>query len=209
MKDGIEHVVQRTRQYWFSDGLVELSVGITFSLLGLYFYIQSVLPTGSLVLFATQAGFILLLFGVIFLGRYIVHKFKSQLTYPRTGYVSFKRASRNQRVLSASAAILIAAVNMLLFLTTPLSLNWVPAITGLFVGLIWLISALRVGLLRFYLQSILALLLGFGLSLAEMEIYQSLAVFYVAMGLVLIISGGLTLRKYLRQDPILENDFPA
>jgi len=105
--------------------------------------------------------------------------------------------------------ILIAALNIVLFLATPLSLNWIPALTGLVVGIIWLISAFRVGLLRFYLQSILSLLLGVGLSLARMETYQSLAVFYTVMGLVLIISGGLTLVNYLRQNPLLENDSPA
>ena len=77
MNDELEHVVQRTRQYWFSDGLVELSVGGTFIILGLYFYIQSILPSESLVLLAIQAGFVFLLFGVIFLSRYVVNKFKS------------------------------------------------------------------------------------------------------------------------------------
>jgi hypothetical protein len=79
----------------------------------------------------------------------------------------------------------------------------------LVVGIIWLISAFRVGLLRFYLQSILSLLLGVGLSLARLETYQSLAIYYAVMGLVLILSGGLTLINYLRQNPPLENDSPA
>ncbi|MFC1923666.1 hypothetical protein ACFLY4_10305, partial [Chloroflexota bacterium] len=127
-----EHVVQRTRQYWFSDGLVELSVGGTFIILGLYFYIQSILPSGSLVLLAI---------GVIFLSRYVVNKFKSHLTFPRTGYVSYNRATKKQRIVSAGIAIFIAALNIALFLATPLSLNWIPAITGLVVGIIWLISA--------------------------------------------------------------------
>ena len=209
MNNELEHVVQRTRQYWFSDGLVELSVGGTFMILGLYFYIQSILPSASLVLLAVQAGFVFMLFGVIFLSRYVVNKFKSHLTFPRTGYVSYNRASKKQRIVSASTAILIAALNIALFLTTPLSLNWIPAITGLVVGIIWLISAFRVGLLRFYLQSILSLLLGVGLSLTGLETYQSLAVFYTVMGLVLILSGGLTLLNYLRQNPPMENDSPA
>ena len=209
MNDELEHVVQRTRQYWFADGLVELSVGGTFIILALYFYIQSNLPSGSLVLLAIQAAFVFLLFGVIFLSRYVVNKSKSHLTIPRTGYVSYNRASKKQRIVCAGTAILIAALNIALFLATPLSLNWMPAITGLIVGFIWLISAFRVGLLRFYLQSILSLLLGVGLSLARLETYQSLAIYYAVMGVVLILSGGLTLINYLRQNPPLENDSPA
>jgi hypothetical protein len=138
-----------------------------------------------------------------------VKKFKSRLTFPRTGYVSYKRASKKQRIISVSIAIIIASLNIALFLSTPLSLNWIPAITGLIVGIVWLILAVRVGLVRFYLQSILSLLLGVGLSLARLETYQSLAIYYAVMGTVLLISGGVTLAKYLRQFPTSENDSPA
>lgn len=136
-------------------------------------------------------------------------KFKSRLTFPRTGYVSYKRASKKQRIVSASLAIIIVSIIIALLLTTSLSLNWIPAITGLIVGIIWLISAIRVGLIRFYLQSILSLLLGVGLSLARLETYQSLAIYYAVMGTVLLISGGVTLAKYLRQFPTSENDSPT
>jgi hypothetical protein len=209
MNDDLDQVTRRTRQYWFVDGLAELSVGGTFIVLGLYFYLQSILPSGSLVLLTIQSGFVVLLFGVIFLSRYLVKKFKSRLTFPRTGYVSYKRASKKQRIVSASFAIIIASLNIALFLTTPLSLNWIPAITGLIVGIVWLISATRVGLIRLYLQSILSLLLGVGLSLARLETYQSLAIYYTVMGIVLLISGGATLAKYLHQYPTSENDSPA
>jgi hypothetical protein len=138
-----------------------------------------------------------------------VNKFKSGLTFPRTGYVSYKRASKKQRIISVSIAIIIASLIIALFLSTPLSLNWIPAITGLIVGIVWLISAVRVGLVRFYLQSILSLLLGVGLSLARLETYQGLAIYFAAMGIVLLISGGVTLAKYLRQYPTSEKDSPA
>jgi hypothetical protein len=209
MNDDLNQVSQRTRQYWFIDGLAELSVGGTFIILGLYFYLQSILPSGSLILLTLQVGFVVLLFGVIFLSRYLVNIFKSGLTFPRTGYVSYKRASKKQRIISVSITIIIASLNIALFLSTPLSLNWIPAITGLIVGIVWLILAVRVGLVRFYLQSILSLLLGVGLSLARLETYQSLAIYYAVMGIVLLISGGVTLAKYLRQYPTSEKDSPA
>ena len=88
MNDNIDHVVQRTRQYWFSDGIVELSVGSLFLLLGVYFYLQSTLPTGSLLLVGFQVGFVFLLVGAMFLSRYLVDKLKSRFIFPRTGYVS-------------------------------------------------------------------------------------------------------------------------
>ena len=205
----LEHVVQRTRQYWFSDGLVELSIGGIFIFLGAYFFVQSHLQPRSLMLIILQAGFILAIFGSIYLGRRLVGRFKSRLTYPRTGYVTYKQANKMQRLLSIGLGLFMATLIVGLFLTTTIAINWIPAITGFFVSIIWMISAARVGLIRFYVQSLLSLLLGVGLSLTGLETYQSLAVFYTVMGLVLILSGGLTLIRYLRQSPPLENDSPA
>jgi hypothetical protein len=48
-----------------------------------------------------------------------------------------------------------------------------------------------------------------GLSLARLETYQGLAIYFAAMGIVLLISGGVTLAKYLRQYPTSEKDSPA
>ncbi|UCE00640.1 MAG: hypothetical protein JSV42_07975, partial [Chloroflexota bacterium] len=81
------------------------------------------------------------------------------------------------------------------------------ATTGLIVGFVWLISAARVGLLRFYLQSIVSFLLGIGLSLSGMDTYPSLAVYYAGMGLILLISGCVILVRYLHDFPT-EGDAP-
>jgi hypothetical protein len=209
MNDELEHVVQRTRQYWFSDGLAELSIGGIFIFLGAYFFVQSQLQPRSLMLIILQAGFILAIFGSIYLGRRLVSRFKSRLTYPRTGYVTYKQGSKTRRLLSIGLVLTMATLIVGLFLTTTIAMNWIPAITGLIVSIIWLISAARVGLIRFYVQSLLSLLLGMGLSLASLETYQSLAVYYAVIGLVLILSGGLTQIRYLRQNPPLKNDSPA
>ena len=200
----MDKVIQKTRQYWFSDGIVEISIGALFLILGLYFYLQFLLPTGSLLLIGLQVGFVFLLVGAIYLSRSLVNKLKSRLTIPRTGYVSYKRASRTQRLVSIGIVCFIAGINVVLFLTSPLSLNWVPAITGLIVGSLWLISAFRVGLLRFYLQAILAYLLGVILSMSNLDIYLGLALFYGILGCVLLLSGGWTLAAYLHHHPPLE-----
>ena len=204
MNNDMDKVIQKTRQYWFSDGIVEISIGALFLILGLYFYLQFLLPTGSLLLIGLQVGFVFLLVGAIYLSRSLVNKLKSRLTIPRTGYVSYKRASRTQRLVSIGIVCFIAGINVVLFLTTPLSLNWVPAITGLIVGSLWLISAFRVVLLRFYLQAILAYLLGVILSMSNLDIYLGLALFYGILGCVLLLSGGWTLAAYLHHHPPLE-----
>ncbi len=136
MNNDINHTVQRTCQYWFIDGLAELSVWGLFLLLGIYFFIQAILPSGSLVLLIFQLSFVFVLFGMLFTSRYLLNKFKSKITFPRTGYVSYKKASKVQKLTSASLALLIATIPIILFFTTPLSLNWIPIFTGLLVGAI-------------------------------------------------------------------------
>lgn len=199
-----DKVIRRTRQYWFSDGIVELSVGSLFLFLAAYFYLQHVLPDGSWLLIALQIGFVFLLFGGIFLSRSLVDRLKSRLTFQRTGYVSYKRASRRQRLVSVGMVCLVAGVNIVIFLATPVSVDWVPAASGLIVGSLWLLSAFRVGLLRFYLQAILAYLLGVILSIVGIEIYYGLTVFYSILGVILVVSGGWVLAVYLRHNPAPE-----
>lgn len=209
MSKNFDQVAQKTRQYWFSDGIVELSIGSLFFLLGIYFYLQFRLPPGSLVLVGFQVGFVFILFGAIYLSRYLVSKLKSRITIPRTGYVSYKRASKKQRILSISAVAVIAVINAALILTTPLSSNWIPAITGIFLGSIWLIFAFRVGLARLFLQSIAAFLLGAILSISQLEVYLALAIFYGIFGLALILFGFWTLATYLRRHPAMNEGSQA
>lgn len=209
MNDKINHTVQRTRQYWFSDGLAELSVGGLFILLAIYFSIQVMLSDGSPTLIFFQLSFVFILFGMIFISRYILNKFKTRITYPRTGYVSYKKASKKQKLISGSLAVIIAALPIVIFFGTSISINWIPIFTGLLVGIIWLISAIRIGLLRLYLQALLSLILGVLISLANLNTYPSLAIYYGVMGIVLTLSGGIVLAKYLRQHPAVENESPA
>jgi hypothetical protein len=206
MNDEIQQVVKRTRQYWFTDGFVEISMGGIFLILALYFYLQSVLPPESLILLILQAGFILVIFGTLFLGKRLVNRLKSRVTFPRSGYVAYQVPSNKQRILSMGIALVIAALIAGLFITTPTSLNWIPAITGFIVAIVWLISGARVGLIRFFVLSVVSMVLGTGLSLSGLETYFSLSIYYAAMGLSLILSGTLTLANYLRQPVSMNND---
>jgi hypothetical protein len=206
MNDEIDQVVKRTRQYWFTDGFVEISLGGIFIILGIYFYLQSALPPDSLLLFILQAGFVLVIFGAVFMGKYIVNRLKSRLTFPRTGYVAYQPATKKQRMLSVGIALTMAALIAALFLTTPISMNWIPAITGFVVAIVWLISASRVGLVRFYLLAVFSSVMGVGLSLSGLETYLSLSIYYAIIGLSLILSGALALSKYLRQLPAMNEN---
>jgi hypothetical protein len=206
MKNNLEQITKRTRQYWFSDGFVEIVNGVIFLLLGVYFYVQYSLPSGSLWLFLLQAGFVILLIGAIFLGGRLVNILKTRFTYPRTGYIGFRTPPKANRWISAGLALLMVILLLALFNATPISLNWLPATTGFIIAAFWLISAARVRVLRFYFLAVMSMILGAGLSFAHIGVLQGIAAYYSGMGLILIGSGGLTLAKYLRQSPEIDEN---
>ena len=203
MKDKLEKTRLRTVQYWFSDGLSEIAFAGLCLILALYFLSQAVLPEGSLLYFLLNASLVLVIIGGTLLARRLIHMLKSRITYPRTGYVAYpnKPANRWGCVLLGMG---IAALVAFLFTQQPGSLAWMPAVTGLIIAFVMLMSGFRTGLLRFYLIGFISLLLGGGLSWAGVGDILGLSAFYGLLALVLGLSGGCTLRTYLRSAPAPE-----
>jgi hypothetical protein len=81
----------------------------------------------------------------------------------------------------------------------PAAVDWLPAVTGLIVTAVWLVTAARVGLLRFYFLAFASIILGVGLSIAGLGDTLGVSYYYAAMGPTLILTGGMTLRGYLGQ----------
>lgn len=201
MKGNINYHVQKTRQYWHIDGLAELVAGGIFLFLSVYFFALSALPPNSLLNTLLQAGFALIFIGSLLLGKRFVTALKARLTFPRTGFVEYRLPTNRSRWISAGVAFLMAALLVALMARTPASLAWMPAITGLIVAAGWLIFASRMGLPRFFLLALASLVFGIGLSLTGFGDIFGLAIYYALMGLTLLLSGGLTLRSYLKNAP--------
>jgi hypothetical protein len=195
----LKSTTRRTRQYWTEDGLPEIFVGVLFLILAVYFYLQAVLPAGSLLNTLLEAGFALLVIGSVFLGRRILQFLKARLTYPRTGYVAYRQPSDRQRWVTAGVAFAMGSIVTALLVNAPASFDWMPAVSGLIVAVICLISGIRLGLPRYYLLAAASLGLGLLLAPGWLGDLPALAAYYALMGLVLCLSGGLTLRGYLRR----------
>jgi hypothetical protein len=83
------------------------------------------------------------------------------------------------------------------------SFDSIVAVTGLAVGLILVILRAKAsGLARFYILGAVSLVLGFALSISRLPNGYSLGLFYGLMGVCFILSGGLTLQRYLRENPL-------
>ena len=80
-------------------------------------------------------------------------------------------------------------------------------ISGLLVGVIFI--ALRgksSGLKRFYALGGFAIMLGVVLAFSELSQAYNLALFYGLIGVAILVSGGLVLRNYLTENPLLSEN---
>ena len=198
MSNNLDQTIQRTRQYWYVDGLAEIAFGGLCLFLGLYFFAKATLSSGSPIGFFLDIGFVLLVVGYGVLAGRILKALKMRLTYPRTGYVSYPRSKGKRRRTTFIIGIIIGALLGLTFVTAPASSNWIPAINGLIVGGAWLFVANKIGLPRFYAMALLSALLGIGISIAGLGDMLGLAVYYLATSLIILLCGGFALYIYLR-----------
>jgi hypothetical protein len=198
METKINEAMQRTRRYWYEDGLGELSVGGLFLLMG------------GLMLAAGGAGpqsrfgnaCAALLTACVAGGTYLLNRFirrmKEQITYPRTGYIAPPRPVRRYRGVSAAGAV--AAGLLIAWLVTKGGAyeNWMPAVQGLIAGGILFLVGAAAGVNRLTLEGAAVLAFGLALPLAGVGMLAGSASVYLFAGAVMAIGGGLTLRRYLQ-----------
>jgi hypothetical protein len=205
METKLVDVEQRVKRYWYTDGIGELIGGGMFCLLGIYFALQEVLGQNSTLSGILQASFVLLMIGGVFVSRWLINTLKTRLTYPRTGYVEYQadeRGIRGRRILAVVLAFVISALTIV-FVRLFQFFDSVVAVTGLIVALILVVLRTKSsGLARFYVLGAISLVLGLALSLSGLPNGYSLGLFYGLMGVCSLISGGLTLRRYLKENPL-------
>jgi hypothetical protein len=212
MSENIQDSVRRTRAYWYIDGISELCMGVLFILLGIVLLIEGPALKGSnLAVVMASIRYIVIIGGTFGIGIALRY-FKGNLTYPRTGYVIYRKPTLKEM---GPALITVVVLAMLLS-------EWVQADMPLKLSLfIWLIAGLtgffaylfiswgvETGFRRFYALAALTIVsglmiagLGIGYALRENNYYMFIGpgMFFTALGIIACISGGLTLRRYLQQ----------
>lgn len=206
----IKRVEQRVMRYWYTDGIAELAGGGMFVLLGLYFGLQGYFGEASLVSVILQAGLAVLMIGGAFGVRWLVKTLKARLTYPRTGYVEYRVSEREvtrRRWVIAGVAMVVASASILL-VDVIRGLDALVLITGLLVGLVFILLRGRSsGLRRFYALGGLSILVGIVLAFSDLAQAYSLGLFYGLLGVAILLSGLLVLRRYLGENPMpVENE---
>ena len=208
MKDSIDQVAQRARSYWYVDGLNEVAFGGLCLLLGIYFQFQDSLKNPSLPQQMLEAGLALFIIGIALMLHKLVNFLKERLTFPRSGYVSYRRPSTIRRLATGLLAAAIASVLSAVLMIAPPELDWMAGLTGLVLAAVWLFLAWRFQLSRFLVLSLVSLGGGIFLALMQPDGVAGVAAMYYLEGATLLASGGLTFWAYLRgTQPAGETEF--
>jgi hypothetical protein len=198
MSDTYKEIEQKTRRYWYVDGLVEIFIGLLLAVTGALVLAMEQLPPGSWQRLTLVAGMMVIVLGGAWLGGRGVRAVKARLTYPRSGYVSYRKPSRQRRLRNLLIMIPITAAWLALILIAGKGLiAWAPLISGLILSAILWVAGM--GLLRFYLLAGFSLAVGGILAYLQIGGNAGQVLFDVIMGLGLAVSGTITLIRYLSQ----------
>lgn len=200
MKDTLQDWSKRAQRYWYVDGLSEVGGGFIILLISMFYAATGLLEDGKVKGLFSGLGMPVLIIGLSLLMRWIVQSLKERITYPRTGYIAYRRTEPRRRVGGILIAIIFAAaIGMLVFLSRSwLNLQWLPAITGLFAAMLTLIIALRIRLPRFFILAAYTLAVGIATGFLGLADPYDTALFLSGIGLGWLVAGAITLNRYLR-----------
>jgi hypothetical protein len=196
MADKIDDIVKQTYRYYYEDGLVEMAVGLLFIACGLVLFAWQGIGSSPLVTLLLVVGLPAVVIGGAFLVKRLVQNLKRRVTYPRTGYVAYRRGepTNSRWFLLAGVLVLIVASFFL-----PDILNQMQAVVGALLAIILSILGYRLGIWRFYLLGVAALFIGIATAVFLDDELVGAALTFAASGLLLFLSGGLVFLSYLRR----------
>jgi len=194
----LKKIEQKVYRESVRDGLVEIFWGIAF-----------IAATGYFLIRGFSIFMILLVLVIIPIAR---KKLKKRYVYPRTGYAKLHEDSLKEIAgILLYMAVVIAVMAAAFFLvyddpTNPdLWLKWSPVFFGAMLTGAYLDIGRRSGNRWYYGIAVLALLSGVILSVLEFTSLKTGVILYLPfMGTVLILTGVVLLRRFLRKYPLPE-----
>jgi len=210
MMTDIKSIERRTAQSWFEDGIWELGFGGFCAWLALYFLGQAGAPAKSAFKFIVDIGFL----PWFLLGGWIlpkaVRRLKQNLTYRRTGFVSYcrpaKKALAQKALLSGMVAGVVSFCFIFLLTHQQVGFDPLPIVSGLAFALPLIFLSFRTGAWRLVLVAAAVAASGTALSLWGWGEKINLVAFYALMSAALFVSGGVALALYLRRNPVRSED---
>jgi hypothetical protein len=196
MNDAIREIERKTNRYYYEDGLIEMGVGVVFTVTGALLVFVPVIPPSLTGLLAF--GLPIFVAGGTLLSATIVNRLKQRIVYPRTGYVAHKPIDRKtERWIVIGGAVVVGVAAFFLPQEVPTAGFGVGAIMALVLGVV----GGQVGLRRLYIVAGVAVLAGVGFSLLGIGELLAIAGMFVVLGIALTAGGLIALISYLRSNP--------
>ncbi len=206
MNTNVDDLMRRTKSYWYEDGLVEILSGLFFLAVALLLLAEWVAPERSLMKALAAPAFMVITIVWILVGRRVTSWLKERITYPRTGYVAYKQQKKSNATARAiSAGVIGAGVAMAVvggYLYSQDIARLIPLIMGAGVALLLFRIGSELGLVRYYVLAVWSLLSGAALAWLTNDMSLSIALFYVMLGLAIVLGGTMTMFRYLRAAPL-------
>jgi hypothetical protein len=194
----------RVQRYWNVDGLHEIAMAILFLLTALSVWAGESATLSKFWKGAAAVALpIFLIVGISVEGS-VVQAIRRRLTFPRTGFVTFRKPSAKRRRVGVTVAFCIAILVVFLVARSPLEnvQAWlVPALSLVFGGFVaWMGLAFR--LRRFLVVALASAAAGAAIAALGLPLPAAMAMYWMAMGVVMLLSGALALRRYLHAAPV-------
>lgn len=206
MNTNVDDLMRKTKSYWYEDGLVEILAGVFFVLIGLFLLLDWATPQNSALKWIFTPGFLVVTIGWILSGRKVVGWLKERITYPRTGYVAYKQAPRQSRLLRGAVGGFIGAAFALVVVASLMYrqdiVRLAPLIMAAGVAALLFRIGSEVAVARFYMLAVWSLAVGCALAWLTSDLSLGIALYYALLGLAILVLGGAALIRYLRAAPV-------
>jgi hypothetical protein len=197
-KNDIDQLMQRTQRYWYEDGISDLAMGGFLLLIGLIFAAESLTPQDSPFWVVWGMGFPVLLIGGGLAAGWAIQRIKSRVTYPRTGFVNYERKGLPRAAWLVGTMLIAAIVAASVVAVSRNMLSLMILFGIVFLAALGFVSY-RVGLWRYLVLGIWSFVLGSTLAAFSLTLEQGSAIFFVGIGLGMVIVGVMTWRRYDRR----------
>ena len=209
MNNKIQETQKRLFRYDYVDGTPDLAFGGLCLVMAICFFIFAAFPGLSSSTFSVIIVWVVLGGGGLLIS-WLSQRLKEQVTYPRTGYVAYRRQGRpikrsTQLLIRIGLPLLTVILLALLFLNRQkfsaqsqdqaMILN--PGLMGFLFSGIFAVIAWKIPLRRYYLVAVAIFLISAVFLVSGAGGNLGMAWLSGIISLILFLSGGVTLWKYL------------
>jgi hypothetical protein len=197
----LKEIERRPKQYWNADGLPDLLFGFVWIIWGIGFLLPDLLAAGK---WRSYFSWLSLAIMVVsgYVANWAIKKLKQRLTFPRAGYVEWRKPGIGARV---AVMILAAAVAAGTALLASHGKGWgiaeyAPPALALFFALGYLIASIWHKLPHLLYSSALSLVLAGIFARTRIELHQAWIAFLLCLGVLSCLVGFIRLRIFIHRN---------